>query len=318
MTQTQFRTPHPLSSQPERPRAGRRRRWLAALTVGALTAAMWVPMAAPAQAQAAPSVVSWDGNTEATSESINLGQHSASVDPGYAVLNIEVSPPLAQRSHVIVEFVPGSSSATPDDFLWPSSGANLVALPAGTSSVPLRFYGTSDRKTEGSETAVLRLVKVPGGHYTVPSGNDALMQVRISDTSTPVPASADARRGVVLGADASGEGLVRRLAVQAGSSVAYTVSLASAPGDTVSIVPFQRTERSSDISFSPRILTFTPSNWFSAQTVTVSAPSAAESLSYIVVHVAYSSDGDYDSGAHFRGPSVDSLKHLRVEVAASS
>ncbi|WP_419854059.1 hypothetical protein [Candidatus Poriferisodalis sp.] len=278
---------------------------------------MLVPLAAPAHAQQAASVLSWVGHTEVGPENITLGTHdSIEPDPGYVEVYINVSPPLAHRSHVMVEYVAGSSDATLDDFLWPSSGTNVVAIPAGRSNVALRIYGTDDGKTEGIESAQFRLVKAAGEPYTI--GANAVMEVSFLDTSYAIPASADARRGVVFGGAATGSRQVRRLAVSAGSSADYTVRLASAPSDTVSIVPYQRTERSSDISFSPAKLTFTTSNWHIAQTVTVSAPAAADGLRYIVQHLAYSLDLDYDDGANFRGLGVDSRKHLRVEVTAST
>ncbi len=278
---------------------------------------MCVPLAAPAQAQQATSALSWVGHTELTSESINLGSHSTTdPDPGYETLYINVSPPLAQRSSVMVEFV--ANQATLDDVLWPSSGVNSVAIPAGQSHVSLQVHGTDDGKTEGIEYAYFRLVKVPGEPYTVPSGNNARIDVGIIDTSIAIPASADARRGVVFGGAVSGARQVRRLTVTPGSSADYTVRLASAPSDTVSILAYQRTERPTDISFSPAKLTFTTSNWAIPQTVTVSAPSAADGLRYIVQHVAHSTDDDYESAAYFRGLGVDSRSHLRVEVTSST
>ena len=66
------------------------------------------------------------------------------------------------------------------------------------------------------------------------------------------------------------------LTVAEGGSSSYTVVLTSKPSGTVTVTP-SRTG-STDVTFSPSPLTFTPQNWSTAQTVTVQAAEDTDAL----------------------------------------
>ena len=85
------------------------------------------------------------------------------------------------------------------------------------------------------------------------------------------------------------------LPVTEGASATYTVVLTSQPTASVTVSPSRESGSSTDVSFRPSSLTFTPSTWATAKTVTVSAgedPDAEADEATIIHAVA---GGDYAS-----------------------
>ena len=87
--------------------------------------------------------------------------------------------------------------------------------------------------------------------------------------------------------------------VAEGSSATYTVKLGKLPDAAVTVNIHRTTTSDTDLTHSPATLTFTTGNWDTAQTVTVSAASDSDSIdgTAAFVHVASSTDGDYNNAA---------------------
>ena len=80
------------------------------------------------------------------------------------------------------------------------------------------------------------------------------------------------------------------LTLSEGASETYTVVLDTEPTETVTVTP--RVSGSPDMTFDPSSLTFTPSDWFTAQTMTISATEDDDAYhdSSIVSHAAQGAD----------------------------
>ena len=95
--------------------------------------------------------------------------------------------------------------------------------------------------------------------------------------------------------DAPGLVLSRRgFAVDEGDSVDYTISLATAPADTVTVTVTSDPSADPDLTASPTRLSFTTTNWSTPQTVTVSADEDDDTANGEAMFTHDASGGDYD------------------------
>ena len=135
----------------------------------------------------------------------------------------------------------GADYAAVEDF--------VLTIPAGHTqgTASFRFTPLNDDIPEPNESVSV-------------SGSVAGGALRVSGTTVTI--ADDDRRGVEISAPA--------LSVDRGGSSTYTVVLSSEPTGGVTVTP-SVSGGSGDVTVSPSSLTFTPSNWGTPQTVTVSA-----------------------------------------------
>ena len=164
--------------------------------------------------------------------------------------------------------------------LAPSAGATLdvtsLSFQTNTWSVPqtVTVTATDDDDAEDGVAAITH--SVAGGDYEGISVDD--MSVTIRDDET---------RGVVMSMES--------VAVPEGGNATYTVVLTSQPTGPVTVTPSR--SGSPDVTVSPSPLTFTTGNWFTAQTVTVSAIHDADAANDIAKISHSVSGADYESVA---------------------
>ena len=86
------------------------------------------------------------------------------------------------------------------------------------------------------------------------------------------------------------------LTVTEDASKTYSVKLRSAPSANVTVAIARNSSGDADLSVNPASLTFTPGNWSTGQTVTVSAAEDTDNTngSATLTHTASSTDTDYD------------------------
>ena len=151
----------------------------------------------------------------------------------------------------------GGTAVVGNDYLtFLEAGAASVEIPARETSASFEVTLVDDDVDEDDETLIVEWTKL-GSHTATPSveatatieDNDA-RGVTVSDTELEIDEDADET---------------------------YTVVLTSEPTGNVTVTPSLETGSSSDVTVSGA-LTFTPSDWDTAQTVTVSAGPDTDAL----------------------------------------
>ena len=174
---------------------------------------------------------------------------------------------------------------------FPLSGANPPNLRISFSyTVKL---GDSD--TDG--------ISIPANPLRVAAGGNF---IRATTADAPVEPAVNADLSYAGLADQAGhkvDGLVRSvdvssgtLTVLEGATATYAVKLGKAPSANVTLAIAKNTSGDTDLSVNPASLTFTPSNWDTEQTVTVSAAEDTDNTdgSATFTHTASSTDTGYD------------------------
>ena len=174
---------------------------------------------------------------------------------------------------------------------FPLSGANPPNLRISFSyTVKL---GDSD--TDG--------ISIPANPLRVAAGGNF---IRATTADAPVEPAVNADLSYAGLADQAGhkvDGLVRSvdvssgtLTVLEGATATYAVKLGKAPSANVTLAIARNTSGDTDLSVNPASLTFTPSNWDTEQTVTVSAAEDTDNTdgSATFTHTASSTDTGYD------------------------
>ena len=188
----------------------------------------------------------------------------------------------------------------------PGPPQNLTAVP-GSGAVALNWEAPSD---PGSSAIVRYEVRHAAGEAVPPAtawesvgltfthtvtglanGQRHTFEVRAVNGSTPgegpaaqvqaTPSAAGRSRGVTVSPTA--------LTVTKGTSRTYTAKLNTQPTESVTVTP---SSSNTKVTFSPASLTFTTTNWNTAQTVTVTAAQdAADAASATISHAV--AGGDY-------------------------
>jgi uncharacterized repeat protein (TIGR01451 family) len=140
---------------------------------------------------------------------------------------------------------PGTA-ATPDDYSLPSITLSVAAGAAAPLDLPFDMAIVDDALDEGDETFTLGFGAVTGpasaaGTHTVTIADDDTAGVSLSTTTVAV--------------------------AEGGATASYTVVLTSQPSAAVTVTP----SPDGQIAVSPASLIFTPANWSTPQTVTVTA-----------------------------------------------
>ena len=188
-----------------------------------------------------------------------------------------------------VEFTTLSDTTAPTLSTATVSGATLTltydealdtgSVPAGsaftvTVAGSMRPLATTNPVSVAGRTVTLSLASaVTVGQtvtvsYTVPGTNPLQDAAGNGVAALNNRAVTDATPGLVLS--------VSSLTVVEGSSATYTVRLAAAPTDTVTVTVARASGGSTDVTFDQDTLTFTTGNWSTVQTVTVSAAEDAD------------------------------------------
>ena len=146
---------------------------------------------------------------------------------------VTITPTKTGSDHV----VPGSTTLAFTDMNWETGLA--VAVDAVADDDAVDDTATIDHAVSGADYG---------------SATAASVSVTVDD---------DEEAGVTLS--------TRALSVPEGGSNTYTVVLDSEPTANVTVTPARAAGGSTDVTFAPSTLTFTPGNWETAQTVTVEA-----------------------------------------------
>ena len=188
----------------------------------------------------------------------------------------------------------------------PGRPRNLTAIP-GSGAVALRWEAPSDpgasaivryevRHAQGEAVPAATAWQSVGLNFThtvteLANGQRHTFEVRAVNGSTPgegpaaqvqaTPSAAGGSRGVTVSPTA--------LTVTKGTSRTYTAKLNTQPTESVTVTP---SSSNTKVTFSPASLTFTTTNWNTAQTVTA-AQDAADAASATISHAV--AGGDYGS-----------------------
>lgn len=142
-------------------------------------------------------------------------------------------------------------------FFCEYNGGKLVrVIPNGTGTIPSSNVSLFVNNVPGIVDVE---VGPDGALYYASRGNSAIYRLQYTP-ATP--------QNIILSTNT--------LTINEGSSGAFTVRLAAAPSANVT-VNVARSSGDSDVTASPTTLTFTPTNWSTPQTVTVSAAQDADS-----------------------------------------
>ena len=270
---------------------------------------------AEAQATAKRTTVSFAGFIQSVFEIESHGMR------GVEQLIVEVDPPLHPSGSSVHVRIQGRSDATQgDDYTLSlpnvpgSTTTKELWLPPGQRFVRFGISTVKDFLTEGEEILYLRLAAITDAPYRC-CGDNPELEVPIGDSSVPIPATADPRRGITIEP--------RRVAVAQDSTASYSIRLNSAPGEDVTVKAYFDGDggpknlgfAGSELTVSPASLTFTPSNWQTPQSFTVT-PAADSVGKHVIVHSLRSDDRDYNSDHSFQGPGIRT--HIVVEVTDGS
>ena len=165
-----------------------------------------------------------------------------------AELRVGISPP--PESAVALNYTLGGTAALDEDYriAGADGGGGAVAVAAGADAVFIAVTFLQDNRVEGDETVTIALAAGRGyevgaaGVHTLTLEDDDSAGVSVSPRSLTVE--------------------------EGGANGAYTVSLGTDPGGTVTVTPFLDDPGAAAVSGS---LSFTSENWREAQRVLVSA-----------------------------------------------
>ena len=165
-----------------------------------------------------------------------------------------------------------------------------MAFASGETSKTVTFRATDDSVDESDETVTLDFGTLP---TRVTAGSTSQTAVTITDNDT---------RGITLSATG--------LSVNENASDTYTVALSSQPTANVTVTVGGAAgdvtvDTNTDMANDQATLTFTPTNWSTAQTVTVKAADDDDAVTDTAVTLTHTaSGGDYASLPSERAPSV--------------
>ena len=155
-----------------------------------------------------------------------------------------------------------------------NEGAKTATFTANSATATLSVATVGDSVDEANSVVTATVDTATPATYTVGTSSSATVTVQDNDT-----------RGVTVSA--------ATLTVNEGSTGTYTVKLDSQPTASVTVTPSKT--GSSDVTFAPASLTFSTSNWPTAQTVTVTAAQDSDAAddSATISHAV--TGGDYGS-----------------------
>jgi len=176
---------------------------------------------------------------------VSFAAGSSSVAESGGTQNVAVSISPAPTTAITVNYTVSGSATENTDFSITGSGTVTVAANATSVNIPVLI--TDDNGEEAAETVILTLSSGVG--YNVGSTSSHILT--IADNDTP---------GLVLSPPS--------LTVTEGGTGSYTAALATPPSAPVTVNVFSD---NGEVTFAPASLSFTTSNWSTAQPVTVTA-----------------------------------------------
>ena len=195
---------------------------------------------------------------------------TAAEDVGTVTVTATLNRPVLEREVTVTLLAGSGSTATAaDDYALPAA----FRIAAGETSATATVTIVDDDLDEDDERLVLTAA---AGGLTV-----AGVTLTITDDDTA---------GVTVS--------TRTLSVTAGGTAGYTVVLDSKPTANVTVTPASSARARAKVSSA---LTFTPSNWSTAQPVTVTGVAAGTA---VITHTADSTDADYTSSLAIDSVSV--------------
>jgi len=181
---------------------------------------------------------------------VSFAAGSSSVAESGGTQNVAVSISPAPTTAITVNYTVSGSATENTDFSITGSGTVTVAANATSVNIPVLI--TDDNGEEAAETVILTLSSGVG--YNVGSTSSHILT--IADNDTP---------GLVLSPPS--------LTVTEGGTGSYTAALATPPSAPVTVNVFSD---NGEVTFAPASLSFTTSNWSTAQPVTVTAAQDAD------------------------------------------
>ena len=238
-------------------------------------------------------VTAIDGNSGSISEPFNIvvsaaapiiptvdfSSSSSSVleDAGTHNVTINLSSAAPSGGLTLTYTVGGNATAgSGNDFTIQNQGTLNVIAGATTATIPVVIIDDSNPITEPVETVILTLTDGTG--YT-PGSTTIVHTLTITDNDAPLPGTP----ALTLSQNI--------LTFTEGTTGSYTIELATEPIATVTVAIESDNE---DITISPSSpLTFTTTNWDTAQTVTVNAAQDDDTTHDTAILTHTASGGDY-------------------------
>ena len=176
---------------------------------------------------------------------------------------VTLSPPSTEA--VTVSFATKEGTATPGDDYQPAHGT-LTFAPESTAAQQIEVRLSDDAVDEDEETFILRLSDPRGAALAVASATATIVD--------------DDQRAVTFEPTA--------LTVPEGGSSSYTVVLGSQPTGPVTVTPVTT---SAELTVDPAELRFTPADWQSPRTVTVTADQDGDAVADAPAHIEHVARG---------------------------
>ncbi len=208
-----------------------------------------------------------------TSYSVSATASATEGTDATLTLTLSAAAPQGGVAFTLTAGYDGASTATADDV---GSITSPVTVTAGSSSLALAIPTVDDAVDEEEETFTVTVAAATAGWEKAGDGKETAT-VTIQD---------DDSAGVTV--------TPTTLNISEGGSATYTVVLDSKPTADVTITPTSGDEGAA--SFAPASYTFTPADWNSARTFTVSglADDDAEDATVTISHAALSADAGYN------------------------
>ena len=216
------------------------------------------------------------GQANPITPTVSFAAASGTVGESGGTRNVAVSISPAPTANITVNYTVGGTAGSSD---FSISGSGTVTVAANATSVNIPVGITDDSVAENSETVILTLSSGTG--YAVGTGNVHTLTITDNDTA-----------GLVFSATS--------LTVAEESSGTYTVRLASEPTGTVTVTVGGATgevtvDTDSGTDGNQTTLTFSSSNWNTAQPVTVAAGEDADTANDSATLSHTATGGGYNS-----------------------
>ena len=202
---------------------------------------------------------------------VSFGSYQYSVSEGDEVeVTVELSHALPGNASITFPLTEIVGDALPDEYAVPDS----ITFGANKTSASFTVTATQDTLAEGDEYFIIFLDPPTQGEDVV-NGEHELTVINIVNDDSPMTITP------------------RTLDVDEGSTATYTVKLKTVPTGNVAVEITSNDPGAATVS--PEMLTFTPTDWSTAKTVTVMGVEDSDQFDEIVRLSNDPSGADYDS-----------------------
>ena len=203
---------------------------------------------------------------------VSFGSGEYYVTEGAGVeVTVELSNALPGNATITFPLSTSDSSSMPDDYTLPAT----ITFGANQTSASFTITATQDTVVEGDELVIV-FFTLPISEENLTYGDPATTIVTIVDDDTP-----------------SMTVTPRALDVDEGGTAMYTVTLNTVPTGNVTVAVTSNDQGAATVS--PAMLTFTPTDWNTVKTVTVTGVEDSDQDNEIVTLSNDPSGADYDS-----------------------